>query len=116
MAPLRRCGMAALCALALTACATTGNGRAGSLTAAEAAQTLVIGKSTRADVNAALGDAHITRFDNGYELWLYQVGVPRIVDALPWLNLVMRSSDNPREVSVLFGPSGVVRKYQLRDK
>jgi len=115
-AALLRHGAAALCALALTACATTGNGRAGSLTAAEAAQTLVVGKSSRADVNAALGDAHITRFDNGYELWLYQVGVPKIVDSLPWLNLVMRSSDNAREVSVLFDPSGLVKKYQVRDK
>lgn len=116
MAPLRPYGMAALCALALTACATTGNGKASSLTTTEAAQTLVIGKATRADVRAALGDAHITRFDNGYELWLYEVGVPKIVDALPWINLVMRSSDNPREVSVLFDPSGLVKKYQVRDK
>lgn len=116
MAALLRYGAALLAALALAACATTGNGAVRSLTAAQAAQTLVIGKSSRADVNAALGDAHITRFDNGYELWLYQVGVPKIVDSLPFVSLVMSSSNNEREVSVLFDPSGVVRKYQVRDK
>ena len=109
---------AAICALLLTlsACATTGNGKARSLTAQQAAQTFTIGKTSKADVSAALGDAHVTRFDNGYELWLYQVGVPRIVDSLPWLNLVMSSADNEREVSVLFDPAGVVKKYQVRDK
>ncbi|NRR30206.1 hypothetical protein HSX11_08385 [Oxalobacteraceae bacterium] len=100
----------------LTACATTGNGKAKTLTGEEAARILVIGKTSKADVSAALGEAHITRFDSGYELWLYGVGVPRMVDSLPWFNLVLSSADNQRELTVLFDKSGIVRKYQMREK
>lgn len=114
----RPCQFGAVLVLAfgLSACATTGNGTVKTLTAERTSQTLVIGTTTKADVNAAFGAASVTHFDNGYELWLYQVGWPKIVDSLPWVNLVASSANNERELSVLFDKTGIVKKYLLRDK
>ena len=100
----------------LSACASTGNGAMKTLTQEHAAQTIVIGKSTKAEVNAAYGDAAITHFDSGYELWLYQVGYAKVVDSLPYVNLLVSSADNTRELSILFDKSGIVKRYQLWDK
>ena len=106
-----------LLAAALTGCATTtGNGAVTTLTQDRAAQAIVIGKSTRADISAAFGTASVTQFPNGYELWLYQVGYSKMVDSMPYVNLLVSSADNKRELSILFDKTGVVKKYQLMDQ
>jgi hypothetical protein len=60
------------------------------------------GKSTRAEVAAALGPATVIRFDSGYEVWVYR-----------WKG----AQPTPRaatELVVLFEPSGVARKARIR--
>jgi hypothetical protein len=64
------------------------------------AEAMPIGWS-RQDVSAAFGDARVRRFDNGYELWIYETDVQR-----------PRRSRN--EFIVLFSPAGVVSKARLR--
>ena len=67
----------------------------------EALDAVVIGKSTQADVAAALGKAAVIKFDSGFEVWVYRV----------------RSGDiavKKSEVAVLFAPSGVVKKVRIR--
>jgi hypothetical protein len=103
-------------AVAVTGCASTGNGAVNSLTQDRAAQTIVIGRSTKADISQAFGTAAVTQFTNGYELWLYQVGYSKMVDSLPYVNLLVNSADNKRELSILFDRAGVVKKYQLLDQ
>jgi hypothetical protein len=103
-------------AAACAGCAATGNGAAKTLTQQGAAHTIAIGKSTKADIDAAFGTANVTRFANGYELWLYQVGYSKVVDSVPYVNLVVSSADNKRELSILFDQRGVVKKYQLMDQ
>jgi hypothetical protein len=98
----------------LAGCAATGNGTVKTLTQEGAAQAIVVGRSTRADIQAAFGTASVTTFGNGYELWLYQVGYAKVVDSVPYVNLVVSSADNKRELSILFDRNGVVKKYQLR--
>jgi hypothetical protein len=70
---------------------------------------VVVGRSTRADVNAALGDTLAIRFENGYELWLYRLtGQPvggRGRSRVP---------GESAEFVVLFGPSGVAVKSRVR--
>ena len=97
-------------------CAATGNGAATTLTRERAAQAIVIGTSTRADIERAFGRADVTRFANGYELWLYQVGCAKAVDGIPYVNLVVSSADNRRELTILFDRTGIVRKYQVLDR
>jgi hypothetical protein len=68
----------------------------GEIRSAQAAsQALVVGKSTRADVRAALGNATVVDFASGYEVWVYR--------------------ENPRknELVLLFAPSGVLAKLRV---
>jgi outer membrane protein assembly factor BamE (lipoprotein component of BamABCDE complex) len=105
-----------LLAAALAGCASTGNGALATLTQARASEAIVIGKSTKAQVRQAFGEPDVTPFANGYELWLYQLGYAKIVDSLPYVNLVVSSADNKRELSILFDQAGVVKKYLLMDQ
>jgi endonuclease YncB( thermonuclease family) len=73
---------------------------------------VVIGRSTRADVIAALGQTLVIRFDTGYEVWVYRLdGRPaparRVASdkAWPW---------TPAEYVILFAPSGRVAKTRIR--
>lgn len=103
-------------ACTVAGCAATGNGAVATLTPERAMHTIVIGQSTKADIGAAFGPAHITPYASGYEVWLYQVGYSKMVDALPYVNLFVNSADNRKELSILFDRSGVVKKYQLLDR
>ena len=111
-----RLGTCLLLAACMAGCAATGNGAVTTLSRERAAQAIVIGTSTRADIEKAFGQANVTRFANGYELWLYQVGYAKAVDGIPYVNLLVSSADNRRELTILFDRTGVVRKYQLLDR
>lgn len=58
---------------------------------------VVPGRSTRADVSAALGETLAITFDSGYEVWVYRLGSARA-----------------GEFVVLFEPSGIVAKTRMR--
>ncbi len=63
---------------------------------------VVLGKSTKANIAAALGPAIVISFDSGYEVWVYR-----------W-----RGSDKTTraatELVVLFDPSGLATKARVR--
>jgi hypothetical protein len=70
---------------------------------AQAAQDAVtIGKSTKADVRAALGDAVVVDFESGYEVWVYRQR-PR-----------EKAAPARTEFVLLFHPSGVLAKTRMR--
>jgi len=109
-------------ALTMTACASsTGNGAIKTLSPAEAQTSLEIGKSTEADVKNLFGEAKVRKFDSGYEVWVYQntERVNRAILFVPVVGLAYRAfdqfSDNPKELEILFDPSGVVKKYAFKD-
>jgi hypothetical protein len=74
------------------------------------------GKSTKADVLAALGESLVIRFDSGYEVWVY-----RLDDGLPdkagrtasWWRTKPEAAATG-EFVILFAPSGVVAKTRIR--
>jgi hypothetical protein len=71
-----------------------------------AAATVSLGKSTKADVRAALGEAVVIPFDTGYEVWVYREKErekPQDKEAPP-----------PTELMLLFAPSGVATKMRVR--
>jgi len=72
------------------------------ISAQAAKDTVVIGKSTKADVMAALGKATEIRFDSGYEVWVYRDKRSRT------------ATRAPTEFVILFAPSGVVKKTRSR--
>ncbi len=67
-----------------------------------AKEAVTVGKSTKADVRAALGEATVIDFESGYEVWVYREK-PREKATAP-----------PGELVLLFAPSGVVSKARVR--
>jgi hypothetical protein len=58
---------------------------------------VAIGKSTKADVIASLGETLVISFDTGYEVWVYRL-----------------AEDRRAEFVILFAPSGLVTKTRIR--
>ena len=77
--------------------------RTGEILSAQAARDAVsAGKSTKADVRAALGEALVIDFDSGYEVWVYR---ERLREKAP---------PPPTELVLLFAPSGILAKTRIR--
>jgi hypothetical protein len=55
---------------------------------------LTAGRSTKADVRAALGEAVVVDFDSGYEVWVYR--------------------ERRAELVFLFAPSGILTKTRVQ--
>ncbi len=79
-----------------------GTMRAGGPSPAAAQASITIGKSTKADVLAALGPGNAIKFDSGYEVWVYR-----------WPG-AERTSRAATELVILFEPSGIVKKTRVR--
>lgn len=78
--------------------------RPGEILSAPAAKAAItLGKSTKADVRAALGDAVVIDFDSGYEVWVYREKPPK--KEKPPLA--------PAELVLLFDPSGILAKTRI---
>lgn len=108
------------CALTLgllTACQTTGNGRAFGASAAALNQQLKPGQTTQAEVLREFGQASVYRYANGFEAWTYQQtqGLPKFVSYLPVVGLLAPAlPDRTSELAMLFDAQGVLRKVDLR--
>jgi hypothetical protein len=56
---------------------------------------LTIGRSTKSEVRAALGEGTVVNFDSGYEVWVYR-------------------QPPAAELVLLFEPSGILSKTRVR--
>ncbi|MDP3858468.1 MAG: hypothetical protein Q8Q73_11990 [Stagnimonas sp.] len=109
MKPLAACWVMAA---ALAGCAGTGSLGvrddapgfipARGVTPQAARDAIAIGRSTKADVAAALGKAVVIPFDSGYEVWVYR-----------WRG-AQPTTRAATELVVLFEPSGLARKTRVR--
>jgi hypothetical protein len=63
---------------------------------------VAIGKSTKADVIAALGETLVISFDSGFEVWVYRLGSDKA------------KRGTTGEFVILFAPSGLVAKTRIR--
>ncbi|MBB3117117.1 hypothetical protein [Pseudoduganella violacea] len=111
-------GLAALGLLLLTACASPTRTSTG-VSVTEAQTRLVVGRSSKAEVAAALGRAAVTSFPSGYEVWVYndKLELPALVSFVPLVGSLASAVEvtaQNRELVILFDPSGTVRKYQMR--
>lgn len=102
---------------ALAGCASAGNGRVETLTQDRAAAVLVPGETTKEDVRRALGDALVTSFPNGREVWFYQYdgSAARLVRYVPLVGRMAATGTRIKELKILFGADGRVRKFKLQD-
>ena len=77
-------------------------GRGEILSAENAGQAIAVGKSTKAEVRSALGEATVVEFDSGYEVWVYRER-PR-----------EKAASSKTELVLLFDPSGLLTKTRIR--
>ena len=66
-----------------------------------ASDAVTVGKTSKADVLAALGPATVINFDSGFEVWVYRAKSREPAEA-------------KAEFVILFAPDGIVRKTRLR--
>lgn len=70
---------------------------------------VAIGKTSKADVIASLGETLVIGFDTGYEVWVYTLAeerTPRIAGRA--------APGTSAEFVILFAPSGLVAKSRVR--
>lgn len=75
--------------------------RDGRMTAVTAAQSVVVGSTTRPQVAALLGPGETLRFENGYEVWVYRARDPQ-------------ARPRAEELAILFDAAGVVAKVRVK--
>jgi hypothetical protein len=71
-------------------------------------ESIALGKSTKADVQAALGRAKAVRFETGFEVWAY-----RFIDQAKARKLGKDDPVPETELVVLFDPSGTATKVRV---
>ncbi len=104
---LVRAALTLVTCLGLSACGSLNAGgtappfRDVTLSMQGAYDTIVAGKTTRAEALAALGPATEIQFDSGYAVWVYRARAAQ-ADA------------DRAELVIVFAPSGVVKKMRLR--
>lgn len=107
----------AICAVALAACQTVGNGKAFAPVSSEGPAALRVGVSTQTEVQRDFGTASVYRFADGSQCWTYSrtAGLPRAFQYLPYVGLIPQHvADRTQELALLFDPHGVLRKVDRR--
>jgi outer membrane protein assembly factor BamE (lipoprotein component of BamABCDE complex) len=108
-----------LCALVLsvTGCASAGNQVLAKQDAATVSQSIVDGKSTKADVQTAYGDPNDTSFtDGGNEIWkyTYAYATPTAASFVPVVGIFAGGANvDKKTLVILFDKSGVVVKHTM---
>lgn len=101
----------------------SGTAAANIIPASNPSDAITIGKSTKADVIAALGKTTVVSFDSGYEVWVYQIIGERITGQrsakVSWIERLLHGGSEigtlaKTEFVILFAPSGVVAKTRIR--
>jgi hypothetical protein len=101
----------------LAACTTVGNGQLAKLDAASTRGLLTPGKTTQADVRAALGQGTVIHFDSGAQTWhyFYREGLAKGWDDVPYIGLITSQLDRPtKELVILFDGGGVLRRWSFQ--
>jgi outer membrane protein assembly factor BamE (lipoprotein component of BamABCDE complex) len=101
----------------LAGCASTGNGQIETLTEERAAAMLTADATTKDDVRRALGEASVTAFPDGREVWFYRYdgSAARLVKYVPVVGRMAQTGTQIRELKILFGADGRVRKFRVQD-
>lgn len=66
-----------------------------------AGNAIIVGKTSKADILAALGAATVIKFDSGFEVWVYRSGA-------------REPAEKKSEFIVLFSPDGIAKKTRVR--
>lgn len=116
---MKRIAVLACTALILSGCVTMGNERIKGQTQESVASNIVEGKTTKAEVVAAYGDAASVGFtDSGNEVWNYTYtrAVPTPQTFIPIVGLFTAGANTTTTgLVILFNREGIVSKYTMRE-
>lgn len=102
-----------LAALGLAGCASTmGNESVSKVTAADVKQKIIVGKSTKKDVEQQFGKPGTVQSSKNGDTWIYQYGQAKsdAVSFIPVVGMFMGGIDaTSKTVTVEFAKNGVVR-------
>lgn len=81
--------------------------------------TVMLGQSTKADVEKGLGKTKSIHFDSDFEIWIYRyqgtMGAGKSCDGPSLLSILSASPDsNLCELIILFNPAGIATKSRTR--
>ncbi|MEC5162016.1 MULTISPECIES: hypothetical protein [unclassified Janthinobacterium] len=116
MKMIAKIALGCLAALAIAGCAATWQHASAARRAEAPEHGITVGKTTKTELDTALGQATAISLDSGYDVWVYKnkeedAGLAR------YLPLIGRTAlfgpAHRREVIVLFRPDGVVKKYRV---
>jgi hypothetical protein len=110
-----RAVMLGACALCMVSCASSGSGKIEALTIDDAQRVIVVGKSTKADVKQAFGDADVIPFSSGEEVWIYQAKKGSILKSIPVASRFAGDDGKFKELKIVFDKNSVAKKFQLLD-
>ncbi len=103
----------------LSGCASTGNQSLKKETEATVAKTIIIGKTTKAEVKAHFGSPISTSFtDGGLEIWNYSLAKMHAGGAnfIPVYNLFAGSANGTaKSLVILFDEKDVVKKFTMSE-
>lgn len=106
-------------AMLLGACATSGNVKMKDQTQASVSQQITEGKTTKAEIIQAFGQATTVSFtDAGNEVWTYKHSreVSHVRNFVPYVNMISSGADSvTKELVVMFNKNEVVSKYTMRE-
>lgn len=118
-----RIGVALACAVCIAGCVTPASTvstavvtpvRTNVIAADRVKDAVAIGKSTKADVIASLGETLVISFDTGDEVWVYRLADETLAKD-PAQRIARRAAPGTSaEFVILFAPSGLVAKSRIR--
>lgn len=99
----------------LAACASSGNGHINTLNQ-DSATALLTGK-LKDEVRREFGDAEVIEFASGQAIWVYQftASPANLVKYVPVIGRMTATGTDIRELKILFGKDGRVKKHLLQD-
>jgi len=103
-----------LCAALLAGCASAGNEALAKQTSATLSEHIEKGVTTKAQIEAMLGQPQNVSFNNGQEQWTYNFAhaTPTAVNFVPVVNLFVHQANvDHKMLVILFDKNGVVQNY-----
>jgi len=104
-------------ALSVSACASAGNQVLKTANADSVSRSIVDGRSTKSDVQAAFGDPNDTSFtDGGNEIWkyVYAYATPTPVTFVPIVGAFAGGANvDKKSLVILFDKAGVVTRHTM---
>ncbi len=107
---------AAVIALAMTGCVSSGNKALKEESSSSVAEKIIKGKTTKEEVRSMYGDPMETTFtDSGKEIWKYHFIKAQIKasNLIPVVNLFASGSEGDKKELVVFFDNDIVKNYSM---